>query len=138
MGDLNCEIMRNIPGCSGKWFMNRRHDDGHGEAITDLMRCHDLFAVDSLFRPRKSRMFQNQRKRVCNATYLQKDPSRRPKNSITFLCQTGGALVSPAQTHHGVHRCTGLASLSITACYISAGVGASKVKSVHHAKTIRQ
>ena len=107
MGDLNCEIMRNIPGCSGKWFMNRRHDDGHGEAITDLMRCHDLFAVDSLFRPRKSRMFQNQRKRVCNATYLQKDPSRRPKKLDYFLVSNRWrSCVTSSDTSWGpsVHR----------------------------------
>ena len=45
----------------------------------NLLRENDLFAVDSLFKPKRSRIFCEQRKRVCNATYLQKDSKRRPK-----------------------------------------------------------
>ena len=85
MGDFNCEIQRNIEGVSGKWFMNKRPDDGHSKDLVHLMQAHDLFAVDSLFRPKRSSMFCKQKKRVCNATYLQKDKSLRPKKLDYFL-----------------------------------------------------
>ena len=48
MGDLNCELQRNVPNCTGQWFMNQRPDNGDGTEIIGLMRAHDLFAVDSL------------------------------------------------------------------------------------------
>ena len=85
MGDMNCELQRNVPGCCGKWFMNKRPDNGHSDDLLTVMREHDLFAVDSMFRPKRSRMFCNQRKRVCNATYLQKHSISRPKKLDYFL-----------------------------------------------------
>ena len=33
MGDFNCEIERNIQGCTGKWLMNQRPDDGHSKEL---------------------------------------------------------------------------------------------------------
>ena len=85
MGDFNCELQRNIPGVTGQWLMNKRPDNGHSKDLVNLMQAHDLFAVDSLFRPKRTRMFCKQRKRVCNATYLQKDKSFRPKKLDYFL-----------------------------------------------------
>ena len=85
MGDLNCELPRNIQGYTGKWFMNKRHDDGHSSELLSLMRAQDLFAVDSLFRPKRRKMFNQKKKRVCNATWLQKDVSLRPKKLDYFL-----------------------------------------------------
>ena len=85
MGDFNCEIERNIQGCTGRWFMNTRPDDGHSSDIVSLMRTQDLFAVDSLFRPKRRKMFMKQKKRVCNATWLQKDITKRPKKLDYFL-----------------------------------------------------
>ena len=85
MGDFNCELQRNIPVCTGKWFMNHRPDNGHSNELVNVMQAHDLFAVDSLFKPKRSRMFCKQRKRVCGATYLQKDKSLRPKKLDYFL-----------------------------------------------------
>ena len=73
LGDFNCELQRNIEGVTGQWFMNKRPDNGHSNNLVQVMRTNDLFAVDSLFRPKRSRMFSKQRKRVCGATYLQKD-----------------------------------------------------------------
>ena len=52
MGDFNCELQRNVQGCTGKWLMNKRPDNGHSKDIISLMRAQDLFAVDSLFRPK--------------------------------------------------------------------------------------
>ena len=76
LGDFNCELQRNVPGCTGRWLMNRRPDDGHGEKVINLMRSHDLFAVDSLFRPKRKYMFgPNKKKHICNATWIQKDKS---------------------------------------------------------------
>ena len=38
------------------------------------MRAHDLFAADSLFKPKRRYMFgKEKKKRVCNATYLRRD-----------------------------------------------------------------
>ena len=68
MGDLNCELQRNVQGLTGRWFMNTRPDDGHSDAILSVMRSHDLFAVDSLFRPKRHKMFSQKKKRICNAT----------------------------------------------------------------------
>ena len=85
MGDLNCELQRNVPGCTGRWLMNKRPDDGHSDEGMNLMRSHDLFAVDSLFKPRRKYMFNSKKKRICNATYLQKDKQLRPKKLDYFL-----------------------------------------------------
>ena len=86
MGDLNCELQRNVPGCTGKWFMNKHPDNGHGSRILSLMRSHDLFATDSMFKPKRRYMFgKNKKKRICNATYLQKDMQLRPKKLDYFL-----------------------------------------------------
>ena len=66
--------------------MNQRPDDGHSNEILQLMRANDLFAIDSLFKPKRTRMFSCQQgKRLCNATYLQKDNTRRPKKLDYFL-----------------------------------------------------
>ena len=85
MGDFNCELQRNIKGCTGKWLMNKRADNGHSKELVNVMRAHDLFAIDSMFKPKRSNMFQKQRKRVCSATYLQKDPTLRPSKLDYFL-----------------------------------------------------
>lgn len=87
MGDFSCELQRNVQGCTGRWFMNKRSDDGHSEQVMDLLRTHNLFAVDSLFRSRSKVIGQGAeiRPRVSNATYLQKDPTRRPKKLDYFF-----------------------------------------------------
>ena len=85
MGDFNCELQRNVQGCTGRWFMNKRPDDGHSDQVLNLLRLHNLFAVDSLFRPKRRKFGQGDKPRVCNATYLQKDASRRPKKLDYFF-----------------------------------------------------
>ena len=37
-GDLNCQLQRNVPGCTGKWCMTTKPDGGHGEEMFELMR----------------------------------------------------------------------------------------------------
>ena len=86
MGDFNCELQRNVQGCTGKWLMNRNPDKGHGTRVLSFMRTHDLFAADNMFKPKRRFMFgEETRKRVCNATYLQKDVQLRPKKLDYFL-----------------------------------------------------
>ena len=84
MGDFNCELQRNVQGCTGRWFMNKRPDDGHSTQVMELLRSQDLFAVDSLFRPKRKSIFKG-KKRICNATYLQKNTKRRPKKLDYFF-----------------------------------------------------
>ena len=71
-GDLNCQLQRNVQGCTGKWSMTTRaNEQGHGDEVLDLMRDHDLFAVGTLFKPKRKKW--GGKVRVCNATYLPKD-----------------------------------------------------------------
>ena len=70
-GDFNCQLPRNVEGCTGQWSMTQKMQKGHGQDIIDLMREHNLFAVDTLFKPK--RKMWNGRYRYCNATYLPKD-----------------------------------------------------------------
>ena len=61
----------------------RANEDGHGNKILDLMREFDLFAVDTMFKPK--RKLWNCRHRVYNATYLPKDRKRLP-TKLDYLC----------------------------------------------------
>ena len=63
MGDLNCELQRNVQGCTGQWCMTQRSDNGHGEQILDLMREFDLFAADTLFKPKQKMWGKKGKKR---------------------------------------------------------------------------
>ena len=85
-GDMNCQLQRNVQGCTGKWSMTQRPDGGHGEEFLSLMRTLDLFAVDTLFRP-KRRYWESskKKKRLCNATYIEKDATRRPRK-LDYIC----------------------------------------------------
>ena len=77
-GDLNCQLQRNVPGCTGKWSMTQKpNKKGHGHLILELMREHDLFAVGTLFKPKKKTW--NGKRRLCNATYISKIEGKRPK-----------------------------------------------------------
>ena len=84
-GDLNCQLQRNVQGCTGKWCMTQKADNGHGEVVLDLMRAHDLFAAGTAFKPKKKRWPSSQRKRTCNATYMDKDNSKRPRK-LDYIC----------------------------------------------------
>ena len=47
-GDLNCQLRRNVEGCTGPWSMTRKNEKvGLDTNILDLMRRFDLFAIDS-------------------------------------------------------------------------------------------
>ena len=59
--------------------MTQRKDNGHGEEILVLMRSHELFAVDTLFKPVRKAWGKKGRLRYCNATYMAKDESKRPR-----------------------------------------------------------
>ena len=61
-GDLNCQLQRNVPGCTGRWSMTQKADNGHGEKVLDLMRSHDLFAVDTALKPKRKRWSSSLRK----------------------------------------------------------------------------
>ena len=84
-GDLNCQLQRNVPGCTGRWSMTQKDDNGHGEKILDLMRAHDLFAAGTMFKPTRKKWDSSARKRVCNASYLDKDCKKRPRK-LDYIC----------------------------------------------------
>ena len=85
-GDLNCQLKRNIPGCTGKWAMTTRHEKiGHDQEVLDLMRAHDLFPVDTRFKPKARIWKSSAKKRLCNASYLPKHVDRRPTKLDYFL-----------------------------------------------------
>ena len=85
MGDLNCELQRNVEGCTGKWSMTKRKDNGHGEEVLALMRQFDLFAVDTLFKPERKAWGEKGKMRYCNATYMAKDSAKRPRK-LDYIC----------------------------------------------------
>ena len=84
-GDFNCQLQRHVEGCTGKWCMTTKPDNGHGNEVLDLMRCYDLFAVDTLFKPARKTWPSSKRKRISNATYLPKDKTRRP-TKLEYIC----------------------------------------------------
>ena len=79
-GDFNCQLRRNVPG---KWCMTTRPDDGHEEQILVLIREYDLFAVDTIFKP-KTKMWDD-KLRVCNVTYRSKQAKKRPRK-LDYIC----------------------------------------------------
>ena len=53
-GDFNCQLRRNIPGCTGRWAMTKQNEKiGHDQEVLDMMRAHELFAVDTKLSPRQ-------------------------------------------------------------------------------------
>ena len=107
MGDFNCQLRRNVPGCTGQWCMTTRPDNGHGEEMLDLMRRHDLFAADTLFKPKRKRWGNKKKLRTCNATYLAKDEGRRPRK-LDYICVSNRwkSMMISAKTKWGpsIHR----------------------------------
>ena len=102
MGDLNCELQRNVKGCTGQWCMNTRKDNGHGEEILTLMRSYDLFAADTLFKPARKAWGEKGKMRYCNATYMAKDTSKRPRK-LDYICVSNRwkGMVKNAETKWG-------------------------------------
>ena len=54
-GDFNCQLQRSVQGCTGKWCMTKYENKGHGNKILDMMRAHDLCAVDTYFNPKRKK-----------------------------------------------------------------------------------
>ena len=42
MGDFNCELQRNIQGCTDKWLMTKKADNVHIKDLENVMRAHDI------------------------------------------------------------------------------------------------
>ena len=83
-GDFNCQLKRNVMGCTGQWSMTKKNErTGHDQELLDLMRTQDLFAVETRFKP-KAKLWSG-RKRLCNATYVPKHTERRPTKLDYFL-----------------------------------------------------
>ena len=93
-GDFNCQLQRHVKGCTGKWCMTTRPDNGHGNKVLDLMRNFDLFAADTLFKPQRKSWGPKRQKHLCNATYLPKDNAKRP-TKLDYFC------VSKQMEKHG-------------------------------------
>ena len=66
MGDMNCELQRNVQGYTGKWCMTTRKDNEHGDQMITLMRNYDLFAVNTMFKP--TRKVWGEKKKINTAT----------------------------------------------------------------------
>ena len=82
-GDFNCQLPRNVENCTGQWCMTKRYQKGHDKQVINLMREHDLFAVDTLFKPKRRKWGSHYR--YCNATYLPKDSNLRP-TKLDYIC----------------------------------------------------
>ena len=107
MGDLNCEIQRNVKGCTVQWCMNTRKDNGHGEKILTLMRSYDLFAVDTLFKAARKAWGEEKKMCYCNATYMPKDANRRSRKlDYILVSNRWKSMVKNAGTRWGpsLHR----------------------------------
>lgn len=84
-GDFNCQLRRNVQGCTGKWSMTKHNEKkGHDQKLINLMRQFDLFAVDTRFKPPRKSWFDGTSRR-CNATYLSKHEGNRPTKLDYFL-----------------------------------------------------
>ena len=84
ISEVSCQLKRNVSGLTGKWSMTQKHEEqGHDEDLIDTIRTHELFAVDTNFKPKKK--FWSKRNRLCNATYMPKHKERRPTKLDYFL-----------------------------------------------------
>ena len=63
--------------------MTQKEDAGHGNDILDLLREFDLFAVDTLFKSERKKW--GGKYRYCNATYMPKDETKRPRK-LAYTC----------------------------------------------------
>ena len=53
-GDFNCQLQRNVQGCTGQWCMTERpNKNRHDDKIPSLMQEHDLCAIYTFFKPEK-------------------------------------------------------------------------------------
>ena len=104
-GDLNCQLQRNVQGCTGQWSMTKHANKGHGDRILDMMRSHDLCAIDTYFKPKRKKWGDNHR--YCNATYMPKDTTRRPtKLDYILISNRWKSMVMNVETRWGpsIHR----------------------------------
>ena len=104
-GDLNCQLQRNVQGCTGQWSMTKHANKGHGDKILDMMRSHDLCAIDTYFKPKRKKW--DNRLRHCNATYMPKDATRRPtKLDYILISNRWKSMVINVETRWGpsIHR----------------------------------
>ena len=90
MGDLNCELQRYVQGYTGKWCMNTRKDNGHGEEILVLMQSFDLFVVDTLFKPERKYGDKENEIVIVTLHTLQNTQKKDRGNLIMYVCRTGG------------------------------------------------
>ena len=105
-GDFNCQLQRNVQGCTGQWCMTKKaNQNGHGDEILDLMRENDLFAVCTQFKPRRKKW--DGKYRLCNATYMPKTRGKRP-TKLDYICVSNRwkSMVTKTETRWGpsIHR----------------------------------
>ena len=104
-GDFNCQLQREVTGCTGKWCMTKHPNKGHGDKILDLMRLYDLCAVGTYFKPKRKKW--SGQYRHCNATYLPKDTKRRP-TKLDYLCVSNRwkSMITNTEVRwgHSIHR----------------------------------
>ena len=102
-GEFNCQLRRNIKGLTGKWSMTQKHEDkGHDQELLDVMRTHELFAIDTYTKFKSQKKTWSKRKRLCNATYMPKHTERLPTKLDYFLVsQRWQGIVTSSTTKWG-------------------------------------
>ena len=81
MGDLNCDLQRNAEHCTGQWFMQIK-DNGYGEEILNVMRSHDLFTVNTLFKPARKTWGHKKKLRYYNERNVERERERNTEREM--------------------------------------------------------
>ena len=89
------------------------------------MRSHDLFAVDTAFKPKRKRWPSSLRKRMCNSSYLDKGKNKRPRKlDNIYMCVSNRwrSMVKKANVIWAHQSTTSAESLAMVS-WVSSGTG---------------
>ena len=89
-GDFNCQLQRFVSGCTGKWCMTQHENKGHGNKILNMMRTHDLCAIDTFFKPKRENKKTTDTVTAMRHT-CQKTASADQQNSTTCVYPIDGS-----------------------------------------------
>ena len=68
LGDFNCKLARSVQGATGKWNIHKRASAG-GQILHSIMERRNLYAVSTMFQPKRNKS---------NATFLSRDTNYGP------------------------------------------------------------
>ena len=77
LGDLNEQLGSNVHRCTGKWTAGKKSQNA--ETIICLMRLCDLFAINTIFQPKKHKSVDTYLRCVEGAANSQRRPTPRQK-----------------------------------------------------------